>query len=153
VERRENHMLEFLLSPSDLNQLIESKNIKNLDSLGGIHGIAQKLFTSFEHGLSSIPPDGVAVELSISSMNQPLMIHPFSKQRQEIYGENLLPKPRSKTFWQFMWDALHDKMLAVLLFASIFKIGIGIYKAISKQSFDSIIDGGAIIFTSNFHRN
>jgi Ca2+-transporting ATPase len=142
-------MTDFLLSPTELSNLLESKNEEALKSLGGVHGIAQKLFTSLDHGLSTVPSDAIAVELAASkvSMDQSFNENLSFKQRQIVYGENLLPKPRSKTFWQFMWDALHDKMLTVLIFASILKVGIGIYKAVSQQSFVSIIDGGAIIFT------
>ena len=66
-------------------------------------------------------------------------------ERRAFYGTNALPEPVSKTLLQFMWEALQDKTLIVLIVAAVVEMSIGIYKFMSKNDSLALLDGGAII--------
>lgn len=65
----------------------------------------------------------------------------------ERYGSNKLPEPVSKSLLSFIWEALHDKTLIVLMVAAAFELGIGIYEGFFSATMDklALIDGGAIV--------
>lgn len=66
------------------------------------------------------------------------------------FGSNKLPEPVSKNFLEFVWEALKDKTLIVLMFAAALEISIGIYKSWFAPQKDqlALIDGGAILVAS-----
>jgi Ca2+-transporting ATPase len=115
------------LTPTQLLELVDPKNPELLAKLGGAQGIASRLNSSLDKGL---PNDSKVIE-----------------QQCEIYGVNKLPEPISKSFVEFVWEALQDKTLIVLMVAAAFEIGIGIYEAFFSESKDklALVDGGAIL--------
>ncbi|KAI9501859.1 hypothetical protein BX070DRAFT_193917, partial [Coemansia spiralis] len=48
--------------------------------------------------------------------------------RVDRFGVNILPPAKSRSFLGLVWDALHDKMLVLLIVAAIVSLGIGIYQ-------------------------
>ena len=117
------------LTPDNLLDLVDPKNIKYLNELGGIDGLAQKLAVDVKLGLS-----GEDLDL---------------QARREFYGTNKLPEPISKSFLMFVWEALQDKTLLVLLAAAAVELGIGVYKFKFAPEADrqetALIDGAAIL--------
>jgi Ca2+-transporting ATPase len=139
----------FFLSPESLGNWLDPKNPKELHELGGISVLAKKLYTNLERGLSTIPNGATAIDMNISktSLNEkPLLTDadPLAA-RKAFYGVNVLPPPVSKTIFQFIWEALHDKMLIVLMVAAVIEMAIGIYKVVARRDFAAIIDGIAIV--------
>ncbi|ORX65261.1 calcium-translocating P-type ATPase [Linderina pennispora] len=49
-------------------------------------------------------------------------------ERVAKFGVNILPPVKSRSFLGLVWDALHDKMLILLVVAAIVSLGIGIYQ-------------------------
>jgi Ca2+-transporting ATPase len=72
------------------------------------------------------------------------------EKQKVVFGTNALPEAVSKHFLEFVWEALHDKTLIVLMFAAALEIGIGIYKQFFAVERDelALIDGGAILIAS-----
>ncbi|KAJ2553550.1 plasma membrane calcium [Coemansia sp. RSA 1933] len=48
--------------------------------------------------------------------------------RVERYGVNILPPAKTRSFLSLVWEALHDKMLILLIVAAIVSLAIGIYQ-------------------------
>jgi len=108
-----------------LLELVDPKNPALLKELGGASGLAEKLHSNIEKGLSN--------DIQIL------------EEQKKIYGDNKLPEPITHTLWEFVWEALKDKTLIVLMGAAAFEGGIGIYKILSKNDNLALIDGAAII--------
>lgn len=113
------------LTPDDLLQLVDPKNPDLLISFGGALGIAQSLDSNIDKGLT---PDQI-------------------EKQKIIHGTNLLPEAVSKSFLEFVLEALGDKTLIVLMFAAGLEIGIGIYKSWFAPEKDqlALVDGAAIV--------
>lgn len=75
---------------------------------------------------------------------------PLLQTRAEVYGRNILPPPKYKSFGRFMFEALKDKTLIVLSIAAVVEIAIGIFKIVSKNNHLAIVDGVAILIASMF---
>lgn len=71
-----------------------------------MQGLARRLKVEFKEGL---PDDEKDV-----------------KQRQEIYGTNTYPEKPPKGFWVFVWEALQDVTLIILLVCAVLSLVIGI---------------------------
>ena len=117
---------QFTIDPSKLLELIDPKNPILYAQLGKSVGLATQLQTDLNHGLSSKDD---------------------FEHRKTVFGSNALPEPVSKSLLQFMWEALHDKTLIVLMGAATLEIAAGIYKFSFAPVRDplELIDGGAII--------
>jgi Ca2+-transporting ATPase len=144
----------FSLSPQTLGHWLDPKNPKELHELGGIAVLAKKLYTSLERGLTSIPNGATGIDMNISklSLNEKPLLgdgDPFTA-RKAFYGINVLPPPVSKTIFQFIKEALHDKMLIVLIIAAVIEVAIGIYKLVAKKDVTAIIDGIAIVLAGKY---
>ncbi|KAI8891770.1 hypothetical protein BC833DRAFT_626480, partial [Globomyces pollinis-pini] len=87
------------LTIDQLLDLVDPKNPNLLKELGAQSGLAQKLNSHLDSGLSIKSPED---QLAITS----------------VYGTNILPEAISKTFLEFVWDALHDQTLIVLMVAA-----------------------------------
>ncbi|KAJ1901890.1 plasma membrane calcium, partial [Coemansia sp. IMI 209127] len=57
--------------------------------------------------------------------------------RVEKYGVNILPPAKTRSFLSLVWEALHDKMLILLIVAAIVSLGIGIYQDVRVTGDDS----------------
>ncbi|CAI0406352.1 unnamed protein product, partial [Linum tenue] len=84
----------------------EGHDVKKLRFHGGVNGIAQKLCTSTNDGL---PKD-------VDALNR----------RQELFGINKFAESESKSFWVFVWEALHDMTLMILAVCAFVSLIVGI---------------------------
>ena len=75
-----------------------------MSNIGGVEAIARKLAISVDEGISE------------ESINR----------RQKIYGVNRYTEKPSRSFLMFVWDALQDLTLIILMVCAIVSIGVGI---------------------------
>ncbi|XP_017257837.1 calcium-transporting ATPase 4, plasma membrane-type isoform X1 [Daucus carota subsp. sativus] len=94
----------FDIDPEELERINQSHDIKNLDTHQGIKGFASKLKVSLNEG--------------VVSSNVP--------KRQEIYGYNRVKEKPMKPFWMFVWEALQDMTLIILMVCAVISVGVGI---------------------------
>ncbi|KAJ3275348.1 Calcium-transporting ATPase 10, plasma membrane-type [Terramyces sp. JEL0728] len=111
----------------ELQKLVDPKNPELLKEFGGVHKLALLLNSNSETGLKN--------DVQI-----------LDTQKAK-YGDNSLPEPVLHSFIEFVWEALQDQTLLVLICAAAVEVGIGIYKSWFAQEKDelALIDGGAII--------
>ncbi|XP_056293678.1 plasma membrane calcium-transporting ATPase 2 isoform X1 [Pseudoliparis swirei] len=81
--------------------------IKIQEDYTGIEGLCKRLKTSPTEGLSGDRND--------------------LDKRKEIYGENLIPPKKPKTFLQLVWEALQDVTLIILELAALISLGLSFY--------------------------
>ncbi|XP_019173309.1 PREDICTED: calcium-transporting ATPase 2, plasma membrane-type-like [Ipomoea nil] len=84
----------YEICPDELGALVEGHDLKKLKFHGGVESIASKLRTSSTNGLTS---DADALH-----------------RRQELFGINKFKETAPKSFWVFVWEALHDMTLMIL---------------------------------------
>ncbi|XP_072958999.1 probable calcium-transporting ATPase 8, plasma membrane-type [Typha angustifolia] len=94
----------FCAGPDELASLARGHDIKRLKFHEGVDGIARKLSVSVDDGTKSS-------DLSI---------------RQNIYGANTYVEKPPRSFWMFVWDALHDKTLIILIFCALISVTVGL---------------------------
>ncbi|XP_021295324.1 calcium-transporting ATPase 4, plasma membrane-type-like isoform X3 [Herrania umbratica] len=78
--------------------------MKSFEDHGGVEGLAKKVSVSLTDGV--VPT------------NIPL--------RQKIYGCNQFAEKPARSFWMFVWEALHDLTLIILMVCAAVSIGVGI---------------------------
>uniref|UniRef100_A0A8C1VWL5 Calcium-transporting ATPase n=1 Tax=Cyprinus carpio TaxID=7962 RepID=A0A8C1VWL5_CYPCA len=107
-----NHDGGFGCSLMDLRSLMELRGteavVKIQEDYGGVEGLCQRLKTSPTEGL-----DGVATDLD---------------KRKEVFGQNLIPPKKPKTFLQLVWEALQDVTLIILEIAALISLGLSFYQ-------------------------
>ncbi|KAK7336525.1 hypothetical protein VNO77_17068 [Canavalia gladiata] len=94
----------FGIHPDEIASIVHGHDHKTLNNIGGVEAIARKL---------SVSVDGGVNEESINS-------------RQQIYGINRYTEKPSRSFLMFVWDALQDLTLIILMVCAVVSIGIGI---------------------------
>ncbi|KAK7285638.1 hypothetical protein RJT34_20415 [Clitoria ternatea] len=94
----------FGIHPDEIASIVRGHDFKNLTGNGGVENIARKLQGSVDGGVN---------EDSINS-------------RQQIYGVNRYTEKPSRKFLMFVWDALQDLTLIILMVCAVVSIGIGI---------------------------
>lgn len=94
----------FNISPDELATIAREHNSKSLKIHGGVDGISRKLSVSLDDGVKTN-------DLSI---------------RQCIFGANQFPEKPTRSFWMFVWDALQDLTLIILMVCAAVSIGVGI---------------------------
>ncbi|KAK7392918.1 hypothetical protein VNO78_21368 [Psophocarpus tetragonolobus] len=94
----------FGIEPDDIASLVRGHNYKNYKKIGQVEGITEKLDVSVDDGVG---------EDSIDT-------------RQDIYGVNRYTEKPSKSFLMFVWEALHDLTLIILMVCALVSIGIGL---------------------------
>ncbi|PIN02506.1 Calcium transporting ATPase [Handroanthus impetiginosus] len=94
----------FRVHPDKLASVVASYDIKTLRKLKGVEGIAERLNVSLDEGVNSndVPT------------------------RQNVFGPNQYPEKPSKSFWMFLWEALHDLTLIILLVCAVVSVGVGL---------------------------
>ncbi|XP_020558812.1 plasma membrane calcium-transporting ATPase 2 isoform X2 [Oryzias latipes] len=106
-----NHAADFGCSVMDLRSLMELRGtegvVKLQEDYGGVEGLCKRLKTSPTEGLL-----GVQADLD---------------KRKEIFGKNLIPPKKPKTFLQLVWEALQDVTLIILELAALISLGLSFY--------------------------
>ncbi|XP_023731560.1 putative calcium-transporting ATPase 11, plasma membrane-type [Lactuca sativa] len=109
-------------NPDNLASMVQNYSIKTLRSLGGVDGVAKAIDVSIDEGVKS-------TDLSI---------------RQDTYGVNKYTEKPSKSFFMFVWEALHDLTLIILIVCAVVSIGVGL----ATEGFpDGIYDGLGILLS------
>ncbi|EEF38611.1 calcium-transporting ATPase 4, plasma membrane-type [Ricinus communis] len=94
----------FEVEPDHLASIVRIHDSKGLKTHGGVEGLAREVAVSLTDGI--VPSD---VSL-----------------RQKIFGLNQYAEKPSRSFWMFVWEALHDLTLIVLIVCAVISIGVGI---------------------------
>ncbi|KAJ6704778.1 CATION TRANSPORTING ATPASE [Salix purpurea] len=94
----------FDIGPDELAALARSHDINYLESHGGVEGLGRQVSVSLNDGV-------VSSDISI---------------RQNLYGFNRYAEKPARSFWMFVWDALHDLTLVILMVCAVVSIGVGI---------------------------
>ncbi|XP_073507747.1 plasma membrane calcium-transporting ATPase 1 isoform X2 [Phyllobates terribilis] len=107
-----NHGGDFGITIEELRALMELRSTDALqkiqDCYGDVYGICSRLKTSPHEGLN-----GNLADL---------------ERRQEVFGKNLIPPKKPKTFLQLVWEALQDVTLIILEIAAIISLGLSFYR-------------------------
>ncbi|XP_028761457.1 putative calcium-transporting ATPase 11, plasma membrane-type [Neltuma alba] len=95
----------FGINPDDIASIVRSHDYKKLRMIGGVEGVASRL--------------------SVSSMDKGVSKNSINT-RQQIYGFNRYTEKPTRTFLMFVWEALHDLTLIILMVCALVSIGVGI---------------------------
>lgn len=94
----------FCVGPDELASIVRSHDSKSLGLHGGVEGLARHISVSLNNGIVSTDVPN----------------------RQNIYGLNQHAEKPSRSFWMFVWEALHDLTLIILMVCAAVSIGVGI---------------------------
>ncbi|KAM3925105.1 plasma membrane calcium-transporting ATPase 1 isoform 2-T4 [Leptodactylus fuscus] len=123
-----NHGGDFGITLEELRALMELRSTDALqkiqDCYGDVYGICSRLKTSPHEGLS-----GNLADL---------------ERRQEVFGKNLIPPKKPKTFLQLVWEALQDVTLIILEIAAIISLGLSFYRPPGRDDESCGAASGAI---------
>ncbi|XP_014912927.1 plasma membrane calcium-transporting ATPase 1 isoform X6 [Poecilia latipinna] len=107
-----NHDREFGCTLKELRSLMELRGAEAItkisETYGDTQGLCNRLKTSAIDGLSGQPAD--------------------IEKRIEVFGQNLIPPKKPKTFLQLVWEALQDVTLIILEVAAIISLGLSFYR-------------------------
>ncbi|KAE9019043.1 Plasma membrane calcium-transporting ATPase 4 [Phytophthora rubi] len=98
--------MAFKLLTGDLIRLVETPHEKiseQLESVGGLEGVAAALRVDIRQGLDAKDVDDL-------------------RSREDFFGKNYIPPPKSKGFLELMWDAFQDITIIILTISGIFSI-------------------------------
>ncbi|CAL9092162.1 unnamed protein product [Musa textilis] len=94
----------YFINPDELASIARGHDKKRLRNHGGVNGVAREVSVSLDYGIKTS-------DLSI---------------RQDIYGINQYVEKPPRSFWMFVWDALHDLTLIILMICALISIVVGI---------------------------
>ncbi|XP_034724796.1 plasma membrane calcium-transporting ATPase 2 isoform X5 [Etheostoma cragini] len=121
----DNHAAGFGCSVMELRSLMELRGteavVKLQEDYTGVEGLCKRLKTSPTEGLA-----GAQTDLD---------------KRREIYGKNLIPPKKPKTFLQLVWEALQDVTLIILEIAALISLGLSFYHPPGESGGESCATG------------
>ncbi|KAM0282921.1 hypothetical protein ACHAQH_002732 [Verticillium albo-atrum] len=168
----------FAFSPGQLTKIINPKSLDAFMALGGLPGLEKGLRTDRAAGLSvdeaslSDPisfEDAVAAGTdTLNSNKTTLDVNTIAKEaggkspdsagkdsngnfgdRKRVFGENLLPERKSKSFLELAWIALQDKVLILLSVAAVISLALGLYQTFGNTHHEGAkvewVEGVAIV--------
>ncbi|WOH06463.1 hypothetical protein DCAR_0625891 [Daucus carota subsp. sativus] len=94
----------YNINPDKIAKIIRSRNNKVLEEHQGVSGVAAELNVSLDEG--------------VETTDLP--------KRQKFLGVNRYTEKPSKSFWLFVWEALHDLTLIILIVCAVVSIGVGL---------------------------
>ncbi|KAH7679360.1 P-type ATPase protein [Dioscorea alata] len=94
----------FDISPEELASIVSGHDMKGLKFHEGVDGILRKISVSLDDGIRSS-------DLEV---------------RQKIFGINRYVEKPSRSFWMFVWDALQDLTLIILMICAVISIVVGL---------------------------
>ncbi|KAH9923745.1 calcium-translocating P-type ATPase [Epithele typhae] len=133
----------FSFLPSQLAQLIDTKDIDNLCAMGGVKALLLGLGTDGVRGLIGSPDNPLAVPVEPGPLSLPSTAkfdngapHPTTggatvaslADRARVYGVNALPPRPAKSIWKLMWDAYNEKVLILLSVAAVISLALGLFQ-------------------------
>ncbi|XP_008808020.1 calcium-transporting ATPase 7, plasma membrane-type-like [Phoenix dactylifera] len=104
-----------------LSTVVKEKKLDDLHRLGGVSMLAGRLACHAEAGIAG----------GIGDL----------RRRQEVFGSNTYPKPKPKGFFWFVYEALNDFFLLILIACAVVSLGFGIKEHGIK---DGWYDGASI---------
>ena len=126
-----NNFANFDMSPQELTNIVNKykerdenmQDIKYFQEKKGIDFILKSLATDKRKGISSL------------------------EGREEYFGSNKIFRKPPPSFWDFVIEALSDKMIIILIFCSVFEIGISLWYIFGEDQKDNMdwVDGTSII--------
>ncbi|GAB4827790.1 Alpha carbonic anhydrase 4 [Ancistrocladus abbreviatus] len=94
----------FGIDPNELASIARTHDSSNLKFHDGVEGFARKISVSMQDGVHSSEIE----------------------HRQNIFGCNKFAEKPSRTFWLFVWDALQDLTLIILMVCAVVSICVGL---------------------------
>ncbi|TVU27075.1 hypothetical protein EJB05_29654 [Eragrostis curvula] len=94
----------FSINPDELASITSKHDMKALKMHGGVDGISKKIRSEFDRGISASDLD----------------------KRQSIYGINRYAEKPARSFWSFVWDALQDMTLIILMVCAVLSAVVGL---------------------------
>ncbi|XP_006772059.1 PREDICTED: plasma membrane calcium-transporting ATPase 4 isoform X1 [Myotis davidii] len=114
----ESREKEFGLTVMELRKLMELRSTDALiqinDHHGGVMNLCSKLRTNPVEGLSGNPAD--------------------LEKRRQVFGHNLIPPKKPKTFLELVWEALQDVTLIILEIAAIISLVLSFYRPHGEEN-------------------
>ncbi|ETN42746.1 calcium-translocating P-type ATPase, PMCA-type [Cyphellophora europaea CBS 101466] len=139
----ENFSSTFALSPDFLHELVSSKQIEKLRSIGGLSGLESALRTDLTNGLnadedslqplSGSPAQPIKRRQSIVHIHLGEGEHKGFSTRRNAYSDNTLPPRKSKSFLRLVFDAFNDKLMFLLTFSAVISLSLGIYQSVDPS--------------------
>ncbi|KAF9647966.1 calcium-translocating P-type ATPase [Thelephora ganbajun] len=133
----------FVFKPYHLASLVNPKNLKALEVMGGISGLLTGLGVDSTSGLSvdgttSRPGEALAVVATKPPGEKGQLVQDFTHEgaaygstvedRRRVYGPNILPLRKSKSLLELMRLALKDKVLIMLSVAAVISLALGFFQ-------------------------
>ncbi|KAG7570063.1 Calcium-transporting P-type ATPase N-terminal autoinhibitory domain [Arabidopsis thaliana x Arabidopsis arenosa] len=112
----------FSIEADELASMVRKNDTKSLAHKGGVEEIAKKISVSLDEGVrsSEVPT------------------------RAKIFGENRYTEKPARSFLMFVWEALHDITLIILMVCAVVSIGVGV----ATEGFPrGIYDGTGILLS------
>nr|CAB3489027.1 unnamed protein product [Digitaria exilis] len=94
----------FSINPDELASITSKHDVKALRMHGEVDGISKKIRSTFDRGIS------------VSDL----------ETRQGIYGVNRYTEKPARSFWMFVWDALQDMTLIILMVCALISAVVGL---------------------------
>jgi Ca2+-transporting ATPase len=157
----------FAFTPKTLSLLAEptqkKQSIKLLKSYGGLDCLIKGLHTNQWTGLkdetTSLKPiplkeitgeDNDDEQNNVQSGSTPIAESSSFYQRKNVFGLNILPEKKLKSILKLMWIAMQEKVLILLIIATIISLGLGLYedfgsKEVTNQPKIWWVEGVAIL--------
>lgn len=149
--------------PGHLSKLFEPKSVEALAALGGLAGLEKGLKTDRKAGLgldemTISKPISFEEATTVSTKETPsptkggpdfaALAKEFDDvkasgtkngadgfgDRKRVYGENVLPDRKSKSFLQLAWIALQDRVLILLSVAAAVSLALGFYQTFGSTA-------------------
>ncbi|KAG8050710.1 hypothetical protein GUJ93_ZPchr0009g138 [Zizania palustris] len=94
----------FTFIDDELASITSKHDLKALKMHGGLDGISRKIRSTLDHGIDASDLD----------------------TRQNIFGVNRYVEKSSRSFWMFVWDALQDMTLIILMVCALLSAAVGL---------------------------
>uniref|UniRef100_A0A8C0KHS1 Calcium-transporting ATPase n=1 Tax=Canis lupus dingo TaxID=286419 RepID=A0A8C0KHS1_CANLU len=115
---REDREGDFGCTVMDLRKLMELRSTDGVDQInvhyGGVMNLCSRLKTNPVEGLSGNPAD--------------------LEKRKQVFGQNLIPPKKPKTFLELVWEALQDVTLIILEIAAIISLVLSFYRPPGEEN-------------------
>ncbi|KAL2771012.1 plasma membrane calcium-transporting ATPase 4 isoform 4a [Daubentonia madagascariensis] len=109
---------DFGCTVMELRKLMELRSSDALTQInvhyGGVENLCSRLKTSPVEGLSGNPAD--------------------LERRRQVFGHNVIPPKKPKTFLELVWEALQDVTLIILEIAAIISLVLSFYRPAGEES-------------------
>ena len=129
---------QYGVTPEDLSKICDFDNRTSpalLDVLnseyGGLEGLAYLLHTDLETGLKLSKENGIQTGTAKPKKGKDAKVTPFSiqkrdmtafdmKERQDAFGQNIIPPPESDTILEIIWGTIvDDPILKILIIGAV----------------------------------